>query len=203
MRKRIGTFAVVSVMAAAVGFASQSASPPTINDTMTKVMALNAQTIWDISSHAFNAKGDGLVAAKVTAKDWAQLAEAGRQMKARALLLAKDPRGLVVAARDEHIMGEDAAHPGRKGTWDAASARQIKALIDANPALFKKRAMILADAAGDLERAARTRDTRVLYRVSSELDEYCDGCHQPFWGTDEPPPVTASVRKQAPVLKGR
>ena len=192
----------LAALAGAVGFASHSASPPTINDSMTKVMAVNAQTIWDISSHAFNAKGDGLVARKVTPKDWAQLADAGRQMKARALLLAQAPATLVVTAPEEHVLGEDASHPGAKATWDAASPRQIKALIDGNPALFKKRAMILANAAGDLEKAARTRDVRVLYRVSSNLDEYCDGCHKPFWGTDDPPPVSAAVRRQAP-LKGR
>ncbi|MEI9890721.1 MAG: hypothetical protein WDN45_09140 [Caulobacteraceae bacterium] len=169
---------------------------------MTKVMSVHAQTIWDISSHAFNARGDGLLASKVSAKDWSQLADAGRQMRARALLLAQDPKSLIVTGPEEHVLGEDAAHAGKKGTWDAASPRQIKALIEANPALFKKRAMILATAAGDLEKASRARDVRVLYRVSSNLDEYCDGCHQPFWGTDEPPPVSAAVRKQAP-LKGR
>ena len=199
MRKRVGTLAVVAVTAAAWAFASQSASPPTINDSMTKVMSTNAQTIWDISSKAFNARGDGLVAAKVTAKDWAQVADAAQAMNTRGLYLAKAPHALVVAATDEQVLGEDASHGGAKKTWDAASRQQIKGLIEANPALFTKRANILATAMADLVKGSKTRDIKVLYRVSSNLDEYCDGCHQPFWGTDDPPPVPKSFQRHAPI----
>lgn len=199
MHKRVGALAVVAVTAAAVAFASQSAAPPTINDSMTKVMSTNAQTIWDISSKAFNTRGDGLVASKVTRKDWAQLAEAAAAMNARAEFLAKAPRALVVAGPDEQVLGEDSSHGGLKKTWDAASRAQIKALIDANPALFTKRAAILAKAMADLVAASRTRDVKTLYRVSSNLDEYCDGCHQPFWGTDDPPPVTKAVEAMKPL----
>ena len=199
MRNRVGALAVVTAMTASWAFASQSASPPTVNDSMTKVMSTNAQTIWDISSKAFNAKGDGLVASKVTAKDWAELGDAAKAMNTRALYLAKAPHTLVVAAPDEQVLGEDASHGGVKKTWDAASRQQIKSLIDANPALFTKRATILATAMADLAQASKTRDIKVLYRVSSNLDEYCDGCHQPFWGTDDPPPVSNAVRRQAPI----
>jgi len=200
MRRILGVFAATSVIATAIAFASQSAPPPSVNDSMTKVMSTNAQTIWDISSKAFNAKGDGLVAAKVTAKDWSELAEAAKAMNARATLLASAPRTLVVAGPNEQILGEEAAHGGVKKTWDAASRRQIKALIDANPTLFAKRANILAKAMGDLAQASRTKDVKVLYRVSANLDEYCDGCHQPFWGTDDPPPVSKAVAASKPLV---
>ena len=199
MRNRVGALAVVTAMTASWAFASQSASPPTINDSMTKVMSTNAQTIWDISSKAFNARGDGLVAAKVTAKDLSQLGDAARAMNVRALFLAKDPRGLVVAKPDEMVMGEEASRGGVKKTYDAANRQQIKALINANPALFTKRANILAKAMADLAAASKTKNIKVFYRVSSNLDEYCDGCHQPFWGTDDNPPVTAAVRAMKPL----
>jgi hypothetical protein len=199
MRNTIGALLAGSVLAGAFALAAQSAALPTINDSMTKVMSTNAQTIWDISSKAFNAKGDGLVASKVDAKDWAQLADAAKAMNARAVLLAKAPHELVVAGPDEQVMGEDASHTGSKKTWDAASRKQIKALIDANPALFAKRANILAAATADLVKASRTHNVKVLYRVSANLDEYCDGCHQPFWGTDEPPPVSKSVQTMKPL----
>ena len=201
MRKFLGVLAVASVLATTFAVASQSASPPSVNDSMTKVMSTNAQTIWDISSKAFNARGDGLVASKVTAKDWAQLAEAAKAMNARARFLAASPRTLVVAKPDEQVLGEEASHAGVKKTWDAASRKQIKALIDANPALFTKRANILARATADLVAASKTRNVKVLYRVSSNLDEYCDGCHQPFWGTDDPPPVTEMVREMRPLKR--
>jgi hypothetical protein len=201
MSNRAVALVVVSVMAASAALAAQPVSLPTINDSMTKVLSVNAQTIWDISSHAFNKRGDGLVATKVTAKDWEQVAEAGRQMQERGLLLAKTPHALVVAGPGEQVMGQEAAHGGAKGKWDAASPKQIKALIDANPALFTKRATILATAGADLVKASRTRDIKTLYRVSSGLDDVCDGCHQPFWGTDEPPPLSKAVAASLPTLK--
>jgi hypothetical protein len=211
MRKTVGVLVTASVMATAAAFAlaAQSASPssankpsvnkPSVNDSMTKVMSTNAQTIWDISSKAFNARGDGLVAAKVSAKDWAQLGDAARAMNARALYLAKDPKSLVVAKPEEQVLGEEASRGGVKKTYDAANRQQIKGLINANPALFTKRANILARAMADLAAASKTRNIKVFYRVSSNLDEYCDGCHQPFWGTDDNPPVTAAMRAMKPV----
>ena len=199
MSYRIGALLAASAMAAATAFAAEPVSLPTINDSMTKVMSVHAQTIWDVSSHAFNKRGDGLVSSRVSAKDWRRLAEAGRELKARGLLLANNHKALVIAGPGEHIMGEDASHGGTKGTWDAASPKQIKTLIAANPALFTKRANILVETGAALEKASKTRDIKTLYRVSSNLDEVCDGCHQPFWGTDEPPPVSKAVKAMRPL----
>ena len=54
-------------------------TPPllTINDSMTHVMAVEAQTIWDVSSKAFNYQGDGLDPKKLNDKDWKALELAG------------------------------------------------------------------------------------------------------------------------------
>jgi hypothetical protein len=186
---------VLSVVALAAGIAS-SATLPTINDSMTHVMSVHAQTIWDISSAAFNKKGDGLVAKKISAADWKRLGEAGRALKERALLMAKADR-MIVAAKGEHILGEEAANGG---PHDAASVKQIQAMIDRDPKQFVKRAMTLVRAGEDLEKAAKARDVRGVYKVSSNLDEVCDGCHEPFWGTDEPPPVPKGY---IPVLRGK
>jgi hypothetical protein len=186
---------VVAVVALAAGIAS-SATLPTVNDSMTHVMSVHAQTIWDISSAAFNAKGDGLVASKISASQWKQLGEAGRQLKERAILMAKADR-MIVAVPGEHILGEEAAHGG---PHDAASVKQIQAFIDHDPKQFKKRAMTLAQAGEDLEKAVKARDARGVYKVSSNLDDVCDGCHEPFWGTDMPPPVPKGY---IPVIKGK
>lgn len=200
MLKRLGrlapAFGVLTAAALAAGIAG-SATMPTVNDSMTHVMSVHAQTIWDISSRAFNEKGDGLVAKKLTANDWKQLGEAGRRLRERAMLLAKAPR-VIVANRDEHILGEEAAHGG---PHDAASVKQIQAMIDHDPKQFAKRAMTLAEAGEALEKAAKARDIRGVYKVSSNLDEVCDGCHEPFWGTDEPPAVPKN--QKIPVLVGR
>ena len=196
MRKVLGALVTASVMAGAFALAAQSASLPTINDSMTKIMSVNAQTIWDISSKAFNKRGDGLLSSKITAKDWAQLSEASKAIRARALLLAESPTNLVVKGRDEHILGEEFSPGGAKRTYDAANAAQIKSLISANPKLFAKKAMTLADAMESLTKASARRDVKGLYKVSSDLDELCDGCHEPFWGTDEPPTVSLQVARK-------
>ena len=169
----------------------------TVNESMTKVMSPQAQTIWDITSGAFNAKGDGLEAPKISPAQWAQLERAGQLVKDWARLLADTPH-VTAAAADQAILGAYAAPPGAvKQTWDAANARQVQALIDANPALFSKRAKLLAEAGDTLVKASRAKDVQSLYRVSSGLDEVCDGCHQRFWGTDDPPPFP----RQPPGLK--
>ena len=187
-------FREISVAAVALGVllaAGCSPKPPTptVNSSMTQVMAPQTQTIWDITSHAFNAKGDGLDAARISPADWAKLGEAGRQLRDRALLLANAPH-VTAAGPGETIMGADAAGaPANIGhTWDAASAKQVQAMIDANPKLFAQRARILADAGDTVFKAAKAKDVGPLYRVSSGMDEVCDACHQKFWGTDEPPP---------------
>jgi hypothetical protein len=187
-------FREISVVAAALGLllaagCNQKPPTPTVNASMTQVMAPQTQTIWDITTLAFNDKGDGLDAAKISPADWAKLEEAGRQLRDRALLLANAPH-VTAAAPGETIMGADAAGaPSKIGhAWDAASAKQVQALIDANPALFAQRARALADAGDTVFKAAKARDVGPLYKVSSGMDEVCDGCHQKFWGTDEPPP---------------
>jgi len=179
--------------------AKPAAPTPTVNDSMTKVMSVDAQTIWDISSKAFNARGDGLVATKLTAEDWKQLGEAGRRMKERATLLATAKR-VIVANPNEQILGEDASKGGVKKTWDAANRQQIQALIDARPKLFAQHAWTLVRTGASLEKAAKTHDIKVVYKVSAGLDEVCDGCHKPFWGTDDPPPPP---KGPIPLIVGR
>ncbi|HEY4031783.1 MAG TPA: hypothetical protein VGM25_15675 [Caulobacteraceae bacterium] len=172
----------------------------TVNDSMTHVMSLEAQTIWDVSSKAFNFQGDGLNPKKLDAKDWKALEGAGIRIRERAMLLATAKR-VIVAGPDEHILGEEAAHAGVKKTWDAASARQVQALIDAQPKKFAEHAWTLVRTGDSLAKAAKLRDIKTVYKVSAGLDEVCDGCHQPFWGTDDPPPPPKN--KAIPLLVGR
>jgi len=188
MLKRVAFTVLASGVVLAAGCSQKPT--PTINASMTHVMEPQAQTVWDVTSRAYNDKGDGLEPSKISAADWTQLEDAGRRLRDRARVLAK-ARKIVVAAPGETLLGQSAAPPGAtKQTWDAASPTQIQALIDANPALFAQRAHVLEEAGDTIVKAARAKDARTLYEVSSNLDEVCDGCHKPFWGTDEPPPVS-------------
>ena len=169
---------------------ARTVQAPTINATMTGVMEPSADRIWNIVSNAYNDVGDGLIAAKIGDADWKAVAEESTKLKDRAQILAT-ARHIVVADANEPILGSQAA--GVKGdigaAWDAVDANTVQGRVDAKPDLFKQKARDLVDAADAIHRAAQTRDVALLYRISSGLDEVCDGCHEPFWGTDEPPPA--------------
>lgn len=200
MFKRLAVLAMVSgALLLAAGCAREKA--PTVNDSMTKIMQPEAQTIWDISSRAFNARGDGLDPALFKPADWVKLAKAGRKLRDRAHILANDPN-VQVTTFGQTMMGENSSHSGVRGEWDAASPTQVKAYIDANPKLFSEKARVLEKAGADLLEAAHNYDAKGVYAVSSNLDEVCDGCHEKFWGTDEPPPFKAGQDAPRPDGKG-
>ena len=195
MLKQVGVLAFATGMLLLAG-CGQPARTPTINESMTHVMQPEAQTVWDITSRAFNDKGDGLVASNIPAADWIRLAKAGRQLRDRAHILAEKAETIEVRGAADKIMGEDAAHTGVRQTYEAASPKQIKAYIDANPGLFAERARVLEKSGDDLLKAAHSHDIKTVYGVSSNFDEVCDGCHEKFWGTDEPPPFQAGPGEQ-------
>ncbi len=199
MFKRIVVLALASGALLLAGCAKEKT--PTVNNSMTHIMQPDAQTIWDISSRAFNPKGDGLDPALFKPADWVKLAKAGRRMRDRAHLLATEPH-VRVADFGEVIMGENSSHSGVRGEWDAASPTQVQAYIDANPKLFAEKARVLEKAGQDLLTAAHRYDAKGVYAVSSNLDEVCDGCHEKFWGTDEPPPFKADDQSAEPTGKG-
>jgi cytochrome c556 len=169
---------------------------PTINATMKGVMEPDAEKIWDIASNAYNDVGDGLVASKISDQDWKTIADSSRRMKENAEILAT-AQHIVVANANEPILGSQAV--GTKSNdgaaWDAVGAATVQKRVDARPDLFKQKARKLFEDADAMYRASQTKDAALLYRISSGLDETCDSCHEPFWGTDEPPPVRAGSLK--------
>jgi hypothetical protein len=181
---------VLGLGAALLVGCGRAPGPGTLNDSMTQVIAPSAQTIWDITNRATAAKGDALDASMISPTDWAELEGAGVRLRNGALMLA-DGHHVRVAGLGQAIMGEDAAgvrgRPPRPG--DPTTAKQVQAWIDADPATFAQRARRLAQSGRTIVTASHARDVRTLYEVTSALDEVCDGCHERFWGTDEPPPL--------------
>lgn len=167
-----------------------NATAHTVNDSMAQVMEPSAETIWNMMSKAYNDRGDALDATRLSDADWKTIADASEKMLARAQELANGEHHLVTA-KGVAIMGEQAVgQPSPPGAdWAAVDAKTVQARIDAKPALFKEKALALVDASDKLHRAALSKDAGLLYRVGSELDEVCDSCHEPFWGTDVPPPA--------------
>jgi hypothetical protein len=168
----------------------QAAAPAhSINDSMAQVMEPTAQAIWDMMSKAYNDKGDALDSTKLSDADWKVIEESSAKMLARAQEMADAPKQMVVAP-NEVIMGSQAV--GEKSPagadWEAVGPETVQKRIDADPGKFAEKARVLVDSADKMHRAALARDVVLLYKTGSQLDEVCDGCHEPFWGTDEPPP---------------
>lgn len=188
---KAATGLMLAAMAVGLFGCTHEAEVPTINASMRGVMEPEAEKIWAVTSKAYNDVGDGLVPDKISAADWAAIAESSRKMKAQAEMIAT-AQHVVVANANEPILGSQAV--GTKSNngpaWDAVGADTVQRRIDARPDLFKQKARDLVDAADAIQRAAQTKDAALLYRISSGLDETCDSCHEPFWGTDEPPPVS-------------
>ncbi len=166
----------------------------TINDTMAQVAEPNAEAIWGMMSKAYNDKGDALDASRLSEDDWKKIGDASALMNARAQELIDHVKDVEVTANGS-IMGEQAVgQVGPAGKdWDAVNSSTVQDRIRAKPALFVEKARILLDATDKLHRAAASKDIAVLYAVGSQMDEVCDGCHEPFWGTDEPPPFPKSA----------
>ncbi len=186
---RSGPF--IACAAAVLGLAGCSKKPvaPTINASMTGVMEPQAEKIWDLVSAAYNDVGDGLVGGRISDADWQKIEAASAALRQRADAI-EQAEHIYVADANEPILGSQAV--GIKSSagpaWEAVNAKIVQARIDANPALFKQKAHVLVQTAETIHQAAQTRDSALLYKAASGMDEVCDGCHEPFWGTDEPPP---------------
>jgi hypothetical protein len=166
-----------------------AAAPHTINDSMAKVMEPNAEAIWGMMSKAYNDKGDALDASKLSEDDWKKIADSSALMRDRAQEMIDHVKDIKVTADGVPIMGEQAVgQVGPAGKdWDAVNAATVQGRVNAKPDLFVEKARVLLDSANKMNRAAASKDVALLYAVGSELDEVCDGCHEPFWGTDQPP----------------
>ena len=173
--------AAAAVLAAGCG---RKPPAPTVHASMTEVVAPQAQTIWDITNRSFNKAGDGLDPSKISPADWIKLDAAGRQLSDRARVLAK-ARNVTAAAPGAEIMGD--------GARGAPTVQQIQAFIDADRAGFAEHARILAKAGDTVAKAAKAKDVAPLFRVASGLDEVCDGCHEKYWGSDQPPQAAVAA----------
>jgi hypothetical protein len=183
------TAMLIPLALAGCGRREVAAPAHSINDSMAQVMEPSAQAIWDKMSKAYNDRGDALDSTKLDDADWKDIAEASAKMLARAQEMADAPKQLV-AAPNEVILGSQAVgvKGGAGADWDAVSAKTVQERIDKDPALFARKARELVASAKEMHRAALARDVVLLYKHGSNLDEVCDSCHEPFWGTDEPPP---------------
>jgi hypothetical protein len=154
-----------------LGLCGAGAAPPSLHASMKKVVAPEAQALWDISNKATDGDGEP-IAGKLTAADWDKLIEGSRRLKARAGALAQ-ARRIEVAGPGETIQDE--------GAPEAPTREEIQRLLDADLPAFNTFAAQLAGAADQVSSAARKKDIKAVSEVANQLDELCESCHVTFW----------------------
>jgi cytochrome c556 len=194
---KVSTAIMVVATALALYGCSQKTeqAAPSINASMKEIMEPDAEKIWNIASGAYNAVGDGLEADKISDANWKIIADASRRMKERADFLATAPK-IVVAYPNEPILGSQAVGTKSKdgAAWDAVGPDTVQGRVNAKLDDFHAKARKLYEDADAMNRASQTKDVALLYKIASGLDETCDSCHEPFWGTDEPPPIPVTQK---------
>jgi cytochrome c556 len=148
----------------------KQAEPVLLKHAMKNVVSVEMQSIWDITGAAFNDAGD-VDGSKLNEADWSKIAAAAEKLRIEMTALRDQP--IRVAAAGEKLDGE-----GAPGALDAA---HVQALIDKNPSEFKAKAAGMLAASIQMETAAMAHDAAELGRVSGEVDQVCEVCHQQFW----------------------
>ena len=150
-------------------------NPLVLHQAMKGVVAPQAQVLWDITNGAMNSNGD-IDPALLKPADWARIADAGAQLKAKAHALAAATQ-IIVAAPGEKIQDEES--PG------GSNAANVKGFIDADRQGFSDMASTLASSADEFVAAARARDTVRLTAPVQGLDQVCEACHVKYWYPQE------------------
>lgn len=170
-------FLVTTSLACIGAFAATStATDPNVHDLMKKVVAVQAQVIWDVGNNAQDDAGNP-DASKLKAADWSKAANAAAQIRQAAQALAH-ANHVLAAAPGQKLDGEGST-PGAYG------AKQVQAVIDKNPRLFQAFAEALTVSMSEIESAAKTKNAVKLFDASGRLDQVCEDCHMKFWYPEE------------------
>lgn len=161
----------VAVFGALAALAAD-ASPPNLHDIMKNVVAVQTQVVWDVGNVAQDDKGDP-DPSKLKAADWAKASAAAAKVRQAALTLASAPK-VLAAAPGQKLDGEG-------GSGGGFNAKQVQAVIDANPKVFQGFATALASNMADIEAAAKAKDAKKLFDASGAIDQVCEDCHKQFW----------------------
>lgn len=151
---------------------SQEAKPAlTVFESMTQVIDPQSQAFWNSSYDAMNDAGD-IVPAKLTDEQRSTMRGAAVAIRDQARQFAGDTRA-IVAAEGVKILNE--------GMDGALGARQVQALIDADPKGFAAQARDLATIADNVIAGLDTGDMAKLNQAAIRLNDVCTDCHSKYW----------------------
>jgi hypothetical protein len=152
--------------------ATPSAPSPNLHELMKKIVAIQAQVIWDVGNQAQDDEGNP-DASRLKAADWTRIVTAGTQVRQVAQTLAKSDH-VMASAPGQKIDGEGAAP-------EAPTAKQVQGYLDANPQAFRAFAQTLSGSMDQIVAAAQAKNVTKLAEASGNLDQICEDCHVKFW----------------------
>lgn len=151
--------------------AATEAAPATVHTWMNGAVIPNSTLLWDLASKAFDDDGKP-DASKISASDWAKVAEAAQAIRSTAGQMA-EARAIVAAPAGVKLVNE--------GVDGGSTPAQVQRFVDRDRPGFNKFARELAANAGEFAEAARTRNAQRLSDASDALEGVCEACHTQFW----------------------
>ena len=171
------------------GAASGPVLVGSIKEIMDGIVDPTADVLFDAVSYDVTAAG---VVEKVpkTTEDWMEI-------RRHALLLAEVTNLLKMPGRrvapEKPTLQRENEPPGPEDL----KPEEIQALIDADPAAFRRLAQGLTDAATSALQAADAKDVDRLFASGDEIDRACENCHVKYWyPKDKKPAVDALSRRR-------
>ena len=160
-----------------------------IKEIMDGIVDPTADVLFDAVSYDVTAAG---VVEKVptTTEDWVEI-------RRHALLLAEVTNLLKMPGRrvapEKPTLQRENEPPGPEDL----TPEEIQALIDADPAAFRRLAQGLTDAATIALQAADEKNVEKLFASGDEIDKACENCHVKYWyPKDRKPAVDALSRRK-------
>ena len=159
-----------------------------IKEIMDGIVDPTADVLFDAVSYDVTAAG---VVEKVpkTTEDWVEI-------RRHALLLAEVTNLLKMSGRrvapEKPTLQRENDPPGPEDL----KPEEIQALIDADPAAFRRLAQGLTDAATEALQAADARDVQRLFASGDEIDRACENCHVKYWYPKDRKPAADALSRR-------
>ena len=170
------SIAALALLTTAACDKAREAPEPTLHEVMTGSIDPVADVIWTLSSKAYGDDGNAQPGLLSDA-DWRGIAQAARKLHDGAAIIVANP-DLEVVRPGTKILDEGTVP-------EAVTAAQVESYVARDLAGLADHARKLSDIALRIEAVAKARDPATTVKLSEELDNVCEACHQRFWYPDQ------------------